>query len=406
MKASMKSIRKRSFGFLFFFLLVGSLTICLCWNNSFNASATEKEPTTASGLKTPEDVLDYIVSNPENVSLVAYDIDDVDNGIYLNPDVKRPLASTVKILVLAEYARQVEEKMILPDELISLSDVDVYYLPGTDSGAHQNAIKEFQQKGFITSEKRIALKHIVRAMMVQSDNAATDYLIEKLGRENIERIPTRIGISNQDAPLPISGIYLSWINKSISASPEERLEKYKAMSHADYADVVYSLAFKLKNDKSFRSRMSKHISIAFMELKPETQIAMAQALSPLGTARGYAELLTNIYNGRLISPQVSKTMREYLEWLMEIPGFKDVYDAFGIKGGNLPGVLTEALYAKRRNAKSCRIVVLFFNSLPNDIYSDMTGTFIHQKFWDATLKDDLFFQNVRKRVIDSGHREK
>ena len=45
-----------------------------------------------------EAILNVLAERPHDVSLVVYSLDDPEGGLYHNADVKRPLASTNKIL--------------------------------------------------------------------------------------------------------------------------------------------------------------------------------------------------------------------------------------------------------------------------------------------------------------------
>lgn len=83
------------------------------------------------------------------------------------------IASTFKLYVLGELARQVQlgeaswdEQLALTDELRSMPSGDYAYVPaGT----------------------RVTLRQLAEAMIWQSDNTATDHLINRLGRENVQR---------------------------------------------------------------------------------------------------------------------------------------------------------------------------------------------------------------------------
>ncbi|MCL1474668.1 serine hydrolase [Argonema antarcticum] len=394
----MRYIHYVAFGLLFLFLLFAGLTIWQ-WKTISRflevAIETSKDGERTSPLKTPEDFLEYIVAHPQNVSLVAYEISNPEQGIFYRADEKHPLASTIKILILAEYARQVEQGIISPDEKIDLNSVDVYYLPNKDGGAHPQALKEFQDKKYVNAANQIDLRHIAWAMIRYSSNAATDYLIERLGRENIEKLPSRLGLPNQDVPLPIIGQFLSWDDSEISPLPAERLKIYQAMSQTEYANLVYNLMSKWRNDAAFRDRKIKHL-IEFIGI--EDQQAMAQALNPGGTAKGYAQIMERIYTNSLISPAVSQIMREYLEWPMKNEPVREKFDALSAKGGSLPGIVTETMYAKRKNGERGRVVALFFENIPTGVWLQLMQTYAQQEFELKLLTDKQFFETVRQKL--------
>ncbi|MFB2918051.1 serine hydrolase [Aerosakkonema funiforme] len=380
------------------FLLLAALTVWqweTVWSvlKPFIADSEAVQPT--SQLKTPSELLEYIVSHPENVSLVAYEIGNSETGIFYRDVEKRPLASTIKILILAEYARQVEQGILSPDEAIDLNSVNLYYLPNTDGGAHPQALKYFREKKYVNAENKIALRHIPTAMIRYSSNAAADYLIERLGRENIEKLPSVLGLPSEDVPLPIIGQFLSWDDTAISTLPEERLKIYQAMSKTEYTNSVYNLTSKWKTDAAFRDRKIKDM-LKFISIND--QQAMAEALNPGGTAKAYAQIMERIYTNSLISPDVSQIMREYLEWPMQNAPVREKFDVLSAKGGSLPGIVTETMYAKGKNGERGRVVALFFEHIPSDEWLQLMQTYVQQDFEIKLLTDKQFFETVRQKL--------
>ncbi len=351
----------------------------------------------ASQLKTPEDVLEYIITHPNDVSLVARDIGNSEE-IFYNADIPRPLASTIKILVLAEYARQVETGILSPSELVNLDDIDLYYLPRTDGDAHPSAITEFRQKQYINSNNQVELRHIPRAMIRYSDNAATDYLILRLGRNNLENLVFGLNLKNQDVPAPFIGQILTWSNHTFTDTPTERLNKYQA-SQNTYIEEIYRWTETWCHSEEFRNKQIKHTtSQQWLSLKE--QQAMAQALNGKGTANGYAQIMERVYRGLLISPGADKIMRQYLEWTMEFPTNQNELDTFGAKNGSLASILTEAWYIKPITATNARVAALFIENIPAGAWFSLVQSYVHQAFLYKLLTDENFFNIVRQKLLE------
>lgn len=357
----------------------------------------------ASELKVPEDLLKYILAHPNDVSLVAREIGYSEQEIFYNADIKRPLASTIKILVLAEYARQVDKGILSADELVSIEDIDIFYLPRTDGDAHLSALAEFQRKQYLNSNNQIALHHIPWAMIRHSDNAATDYLIIRLGKANLENLIAILNLNNEEVPLPIIGQILTWSNHTFTDTPAERLKKYQAMSIEAYTQEVYRLLEIWLKDEEFRAKQLKHIT-SRQWLKLKEQQAMAQLLNGKGTTGGYAQIMERIYRGLLISPSADKMMRNYLEWAMELPNNQQRLDTFGVKNGSLAGIITEAWYFKPQQTNG-RVAALFFENIPAAVWFSMQQSFIQQDFLYRLLSDDNFFNYVREKLLEVGNRE-
>lgn len=73
-----------------------------------------------------------------------------------------------------------------PDELVFLSDLDKFYVPNTDGGAHSSWLKSVKDK---ISDDKIAIREIAKGMIKFSSNANTQWLLNKL---EIQKVNTRI----------------------------------------------------------------------------------------------------------------------------------------------------------------------------------------------------------------------
>jgi hypothetical protein len=391
-------------------LVAGAILIAVNWDRitlvARNLGAMFDGFAEAQTLRSVDALLDFIDANRSRVSLVAYRLDDPDSAIFLNPDVPRALASTIKILVLAGYAEGVDEGRWSPGERVPLADVEAFFLPGTDGGAHDRAVEVYRERGWLDASSAVSLRDVVWAMMTVSDNAATDYLLHRLGRERAEALPDRLGLGGSDAPLPISGIFLSWADAA-----EEPL-----------SDAAWELAERLRGDPEFRRGRQDNPMTNEVGVREQSRFSVAR--SPRGTARDYAGLMERVQRGDLISQTASATMREFLEWPMENEPIRREFTSYGTKGGSLAGVLTEATYAVPRDAAPGGVAALLFEELPVMVWltlaqaevrqevastedgrlsvtvgtSAQAPSILHQDLLRRLLTDPEFFESVRRRL--------
>ncbi len=201
MGASMRQVLKIAGVGCLTVLVAGAILVAANWDRitsvARDLAAMLDGVEDAQALQSVDGLLDFIDANRSRVSLVAYRLDDPDSAILLNPDVPRPLASTVKILVLAGYAEAVDEGRWSPDERVPLADVEAFFLPGTDGGAHDRAVEVYRERGWLDASGAVSLRDVVWAMMTVSDNAATDYLLHRLGRERAGALPARLGLGGR-----------------------------------------------------------------------------------------------------------------------------------------------------------------------------------------------------------------
>lgn len=334
----------------------------------------------AGRLDSVDELVDFIDANRSYVSLVAYRLDDPDAAILLNPDAPRPLASTIKILVLAGYAEAVDQGRWSPGERVPLADIEAFRLPRTDGGAHERAVEIYRERGWLDGSGSVSLRDVVWAMMTVSDNAATDYLLHRLGREEAGSLPRRFAAGDSDPPMPIGGVFLSW-----SGATDEPL-----------ADTAWELADRLRSDPGFRARRRSDPVTTRLTLRE--QVHLAETRFPEGTARDYASLMGRVQGGELVSAAASATMREFLEWPMENERIRREFTAFGTKGGALPGVLTEATYAAPGDGAPAGVAALFFDELPLAVWFTLIDSYLHQDLLRQLLSDPDFFEDVRQRL--------
>ena len=365
-------------------LVAGAILAGLNWGRitsvAWNLEAVFDGAEAAQTLRSVDALLDFIDANRSSVSSVAYRLDDPHSAMLLNPDIPRPLASTIKILVLAGYAQAVDEGRWSPDERVPLVAVEAFFLPRTDGGAHDRAVGVYRERGWLDAAGTVSLRHVVWAMMTVSDNAATDYLLSRLGRERATSLAARLDAVHSDAPLPISGVFLSWAGAS-----EEPL-----------VDAAWELADRMRGEPEFRTVWRDNPVVNQLGLREQAHLSATR--SPKGTARDYTGLMERVQRGELISGAASATMRGFLEWPMENEPIRQEFTAFGTKGGSLAGVLTEATYAVPRDAASGGVAALFLEELPLAVWFTLAENYLHQDLLRRLLSDTEFFEGVRQRL--------
>jgi hypothetical protein len=325
-------------------------------------------------FKTPDEVLQYLVKHRDDVALVSYTArpdgspDPADPVIFRNADVPMPLASTIKVVVLAAYAREVVAGRLDPHEGVALADWERFYLPKTDGGAHPNALAALgipaDDLGFARDSATVVpLDAVARAMIRRSDNAATDYLLERLGRAALRETIAEAGLTGQDLPLPLLGLFLSWDNHQEGSLTPRKLQVLQNLPDDRYvARVDHFVA--AYQDEAWRRDQIAWLTGGRVRYRYPLEVQAAVTLFPGGTARDYARILAGVVTGTFLSPEISAVMRPHLE--RDLLGATD-FDSIGFKGGTLSGVLTEAAWLVPREgdfAGKPRIVVLFLRGLP------------------------------------------
>lgn len=279
-----------------------------------------------------EDVLNIITEAGEDAAFACYPVGAAADGVYLNEDDLFPLASAFKIVVLAEYAVQVAAGELDAFERVPVAELDRYYLPGTDGGAHP----AWLQSANVDENQTVSLDDVAFGMIRYSSNANTDYLLERLGMDGFPALYEALGVQDSDLPAPILGNFLVFSNQEVGyVDPDD-------LTPEIYAEEVERLADLYLNDEDWREAQQ---AFRAGPIPPEvTQYAYFNTYGTQGSARDYAAIMEAIYTGDALGEEASAIIRQTLEWPMDIPGNDALFVELGTKGGTLPGILTSAYY--------------------------------------------------------------
>lgn len=131
----------------------------------------------------PDDWPAWFRANPRHVALV---VDDGRGGrVSHRAHERQPLASAVKVVHLAAYAKAVEAGLVRPDDKVRVREWEQYYL-GLDGGAHQASLRHLGipfSNGVTADDpnRYVTLDDLAAVMIRFSDNAAADFLRHRLG---------------------------------------------------------------------------------------------------------------------------------------------------------------------------------------------------------------------------------
>lgn len=358
-----------------------------------------------------EQVRRHLGAHREDVALVAYTVrpdgtpDPADPVLMHNADTPMPLASTIKVVLLAAYARDVVATRLDPLAEVPVGDWERYYLPGTDGGAHPDALAELgipaDGEGFaLDPTTAVTIDRLVWAMIRHSDNAAADWLRVRLGDAAVAATIADAGLTGQDQPPSMLGVVLAWSNHERPSISAARIEQYVREPGSFAAEVRRLEAAYLDpawRDAELTWRRTAPDAMTIWDLRPAVD-----RLAPRGTAADYARLMAGAVTGTCISEEVSAVMRVYLQWLMEFPGMDQVFETAGVKGGSLDGaVLTEAGYyvpLAGDFAGRPRVCVLFMRRMPVLAYFAMTRSGSHQMLEMGVVLDRAFGEKVRRTL--------
>ncbi|MBO1001363.1 serine hydrolase [Pseudogracilibacillus auburnensis] len=299
------------------------------------------------------------IKDEKMTSSVVFNVNG-ETKLDVRSDELMPLASTVKIVVALEYAYQVEEGKLDPKEQVDLDELEKYYVPKLDGGAHEAWVGFLGENDYLENN-RVSLQEVTRGMIAFSSNANTEYLMKKLGLENIEHRMLELGIRDH-TPLfyftsalfiPYELKMRDYPDKSIEEGKDKIIQAMHDMSDEDWIEMSSIINEKLTNDAETykkNAEISEWWDEDFDLLFSETFIK--------STTSEYAKLMAMINNEEL--PPIAQEELEYsLGMIMENETNQQWLKRAGKKGGSTQYILTDAIFAEDKQGNKFEIVIFF-----------------------------------------------
>jgi D-alanyl-D-alanine carboxypeptidase len=297
-----------------------------------------------------ERILDFVAKHPEKSAIMV-----IHNGELIaaqNEDTVMPLASAVKTIIAIEFAYQVANQAIDTATMLDTIDLDKYYIPETDGGAHQKWLNTLRENNQIVDGK-VSLMQVAKGMIHYSSNANSEYLMWLLG---LNQINARLDSLRLDGHQPIYPFVSAMLVCMVPQGKDynSHLNQLYAMDMEQYRQACMAIHETLPQSDSLK----KTFYTNGLDLK--IQKVWSTRL-PGGSCKMYAQLMQKL-NEKALGAEIHAILDPIMERLMESKNNAMWLDRAGKKGGSTAYVLTETLYATDKENNQTALAV-FFNNL-------------------------------------------
>ncbi|MEK5433608.1 serine hydrolase [Lysinibacillus sp. FSL R7-0073] len=266
-----------------------------------------------------------------------------------------PLASTVKIIVAIAYAQQAADGHINPQQQVRLRELETFYIPKTDGGAHEAWLAQLNLNG----KGSVPLSEVAKGMITYSSNANTDYLMHVLGLQNINEVLTQLDVKGHELLYPIaSALYIPiQLRDEKSLTKKETLAALKDMGMAEYRERALAIHENWLEKPLTKEEKAQAIKI----LNLDVQRVWSDRLIRASTS-DYISILEKLNSKNYFTEDVHKYLDPVMEQLMQNPRNQGWLTHAGQKGGSTAFVLTLAAYAEDKEGNQTEIA-FFANDL-------------------------------------------
>ncbi len=324
---------------------------------------------------------EFIGEHPEFFSVVSFNIDKPDSGIFYQADVSRTLGTLSNVFLLLEYERQVEAGLINPKKIITLEEVTRFALPEISAGSHKEGLEKLQE----IDPKEITIDHAVGIMVEVNDLTIADYLWFVLGKDNLTSLIDTLGFEHTDLPLPFVGLYIS-INPNLADTSKIYTD-----------DEVIEFATRFKNDETYNREVKavfedERIGISFIQERN------ALANFPQTTPREIAIFMMNIQKNEIISEAVSKKVQEKMRWVFGGETIPLTFSDYGAIYDNRMGMLSGIDFGTSIYTGASSAQAVFFDRLPVAFWLHLSANHMQEDYQQRLIWDPALFETTIKEI--------
>ncbi len=380
---------KRALKFLFVFIAVVAVVYGMAGIPNYSAFKTLFENTDgmADGYEYVEStyslqgLAEFIGDHPEFMSVVSFNVNDPDSGIFYQADTPRTMGTLSNLILLLEYERQVLEGLIDPEGSIDLYDIQRLSLPGINQNAHEAAVEKLRDLENPTLDDAVA------AMTEFNSLAIADYLWFRLGTENVENMYSSLDLVATDHPLPFSGLYI-FIHPHISDTSRSYSEK----------EIIY-LAERFLADHRFNSEVKSvfeeyRLGLSFIEERD------ALAYFPHTTAYEMAHLMADLYADKLVSPEVSRRVKEKMRWVLDGGAVQRSFTDYGAIYDNRMGMLSGIDFGTSVYDGHTSAQAVFFDKLPVAFWLHLSANHMQEDYQQRLIWDPALYETTMKEISE------
>ena len=233
----------------------------------------------------------YVIKN--NVIAANYNGTDV-----------MPIATMPNLLVAMEFAKQAAYKVIDTTERVNLKEIVKYYIENTKADTYEDWLTQMlvQKK---VENNTVALIEIVHGMLQHNSLALSEYLMDKLGFDNIKSTLQSYNLNDHDAIMPWVGALALYQNRT-NANEKKMAKAISDMNEEGYCKNAFLMHVAIKNDSMFKTKsFNKQLSDRFL--------LMWSDRLPQASTRTYATLLETVVKEKMLDAVYYRMLRKIIE---------------------------------------------------------------------------------------------
>lgn len=364
------------------------------YNNSDDLQEGQEWVSKATSLK---GLTQYIGSNPQHTAIVSQSVTNPDTTINYGGKELHTMGTLSNFFLITTYARLVEEGQLDSMKTVHWDSVDHHQLPYIDASHHDDAKNALQVH---TKNGQVPIHKLVEASIIYNDLAISDYLFFELGREAIQETIQQLELSSTDYPLPFSGLYITLHHRLHGNEYKDHFKELNQSPQKEFRAKVLENARNYFSNEQFSKRVrnsfNKHkgLGIGFTEQRN------LLTFFPKSTAQELSLLMVQLEQNELISEEVSKHVKELMDWPYAEQGLNNDFIYYGAIYDNRLGLLNGIDYGASVYSEEPFGQAVFFDSLQVAFWFHMSSNLMHQDYQQRLMWDPALRETTLREIVN------
>mgnify|MGYP001302021784 CR=1 FL=1 len=340
-----------------------------------------------------KDLTRFIAEKPVYVSVMSYNVNQPDSGIFYQVDIPHTLGFMGSIFLVAEYERQVADGILDPGEVVNKDEIQQYALPQIYQNAHNGAMEVLT-----ADDGTFTLDEAVSAMLEYQSLPVFDYLWFRLGEDNIRTMMADFELEHTEMPVPFSGLYLviSPILPNGGDQSGDAAQHFESLGQFS-RDQLQQMVIDRASDQNLLNRSKEiiekdRLGLTFMEERT------ALNFFPQTTARELTSVMEIIYKDELISEEVSKAIKEKMRWSFDSEPIQRSFSDYGAIYDNRMGLLSGFDFGTSIYDGHTSIQAVFFDKLPIAFWHHMSANHMQEDYQQRLIWDPALYETTLNMI--------
>lgn len=324
-------------------------------------------------------LVDFIEAHPDLVSVTLSDTSTVGKpdttAILFQATQPRAMAGTGHLILLATYARLVQEGVLSKDQIVSDQEISRFVIPGQEPSKHRETMRLLSEMN--GNQDNFTLDSVVQAMVMRNHQPSADAVYSLLGVENIEHTLAESGFVGIETPALWSAFHIA---HAISKQENNYITEYSILSGRLLSDgnVTATTLLQANNITT--------IEYSFLDEK------QAYRMLPTTTPESMSLFMVWMLDSNRFGSEASELVKSHLSWPMRdtkvTRDFTELYAIYDNRISISHGVAVgTSAYTNRT-----QVSTVYFDHLPVGFWMHMSSNLINQDYQMRLMYDPALYE--------------